>query len=578
MGRGARDSGFSIRARLTVMLALFALLPVLVVTFLASKRIASSLELMKSPGVTTTLDDALTVSKTSLNTLEDALHAICSEAAAEPSLTAAVADGESGRIIRSLDSILRRHSLNYGALYTKEKERAWSLAATATRPSASRAAQDTPAGSRGASVESPNRPGGSPDARARSLTIPGGSRDERGASQDTSAASPPQTEDIPPPDLPRPLAPGMHYDAAGWLLDTVEMDQPEEGGDVLLVLGYHMGTDFFDRVQGISRGIGFYGRLDVLKRLYVGGIWVWAAGVLLITATATIITSRFAARGLSRPLVELADGMRSVARGDENVVVKPRGSRETRFLAGAFNLMVKELAAYKKDLARAERIAAWQDIARVAAHEIRNPLTPIRFAIHRMKDRLKAVPESERDSFRESMDSILGEVDTLKALASDFSRYAKLPEPSPSSEDLNKLVAETAGLFGGEKDVDVRLKLETQMPAARVDPGQIRMVMNNLLKNAVESIPHGGTITVSTSAEKSPDGTFALIEVTDTGVGMDAETLARATDAYFSTKAKGSGLGLAVVQKIVTQHGGRLDLASSPGKGTRISLRLPLSG
>jgi signal transduction histidine kinase len=567
------------------MLALFALLPVLVVTYLASKRIASSLELMKSPGVTTTLDDALAVSKTSLNTLEDALHAICSEAAAETSLAAAVADGESGRIIRSLDSILRRHGLNYGALYTKEKEQAWSLAATATRPSDSGAAPDTPEGPQRESVDSPNRPGGSPDTSARSSIAPGGSRDERGASPDVpggsraaSAASPPKTENIPPPDLPRPLAPGMHYDAAGWLLDTVEMERPEEGGDALLVLGYHMGTDFFDRVQGISRGIGFYRRLDVLKRLYVGGIWIWAAGVLLVTATATLITSRFAARGLSRPLVELADGMRSVARGDENVVVKPRGSRETKFLAGAFNLMVKELAAYKKDLARAERIAAWQDIARVAAHEIRNPLTPIRFAIHRMKDRLKAVPESERDSFRESMDSILGEVDTLKALASDFSQYAKLPEPSPSAEDLNKLVAETAGLFGGEKDAEVRLKLDTDLPAARVDPGQIRMVMNNLLKNAVESIPRGGTITVSTRAEKGTDGKFALIEVTDTGVGMDAATLARATDAYFSTKAKGSGLGLAVVQKIVTQHGGRLDLASSPGKGTRISLRLPLAG
>ena len=117
--RKGRDMGFSIRARLTVMLALFALMPVLVVTFLASKRIASSLELMKSPGVTTTLDDALTVSKTSLSTLEDALHAICEEAAADPSLAAAVAAGESGGIIRGLDSILQRHSLNYGALYTK---------------------------------------------------------------------------------------------------------------------------------------------------------------------------------------------------------------------------------------------------------------------------------------------------------------------------------------------------------------------------------------------------------------------------------------------------------------------------
>jgi nitrogen fixation/metabolism regulation signal transduction histidine kinase len=529
--RHAPETGFSIRARLAIMLALFALLPVLVVTFLASKRIATSLELMKSPGVTTTLNNALTVSKTSLGTLEDALHTICVRAAADSSLAVAVADGGPRPILDSLDSIRKRHLLSYGALYIKENEGAWSLAATVTEP----------------------------------------------VSQSTSGNTPPAADPRGPPELPRPLAPGMHYDSAGWLLDTVPMASPREGRDALLVLGYHMGDDFFAQVQGIGRGVGYYRQLDVLKGLYVGSIWVWAGGLLLVVVIATLITARFAARGLSRPLVELADGMRSVARGDENVLVRPRGSRETKFLANSFNVMVEDLAAYKKDLARAERAAAWQDIARVAAHEIRNPLTPIQFAIRRIRDRLGGIPESEREPFRESLDSILGEVDTLKALASNFSQYAKLPESSPSAGDLNKLVSEIVDLFGAEKNVNIKMRLDPSLPNAHVDVSQMRMVLNNLLKNSVEAMPDGGTITVSTGVENVPDGPWATLEVADTGVGMDPDTLAKATDAYFSTKAKGSGLGLAVIHKIVSQHAGKLDLQSRPGVGTRIFLRLPIA-
>jgi nitrogen fixation/metabolism regulation signal transduction histidine kinase len=513
------------------MLVLFTLLPVLLVTYLASKRIATSLELMKSPGVTMTLDHALNVSRTSLNTLENALHVICVDTAADPSIAGAVGSGQSHQVLEALDSFLHRSGLDYAALYTKEKEGAWLLAASAT------------------------------GSRIEELRVAG--------------VSPPQ--EIPAPDLPHPLAPGMYYDTGGWLLDAVATASTAQTRDGLLVLGYHMGTEFFDQVQGVSRGIGFYRQLDVLKGLYVGGIWIWAAAMVLVVGTATLVTASFAARSLSRPLVELADGMRRVARGEEGVVVGPKGSRETRFLADSFNVMVEDLAAYKEDLARAERAAAWQDIARVVAHEIRNPLTPIQFAIRRMRDRLGSVAEPDRAPFMESLDSILGEVDTLKTLAASFSQFAKLPEPSPAAEDLNKLVSEAVDLFSGEKNVGFQLKLDPSLPSAKVDAGQLRMVLNNLLKNSLEAMPSGGTVTVSTRVTNSQEGEWVCLEVADTGVGMDAQTLARARDAYFSTKAKGSGLGLAVIDRIVSQHGGRLELASRPGEGTKVSLRLPVA-
>jgi nitrogen fixation/metabolism regulation signal transduction histidine kinase len=508
-------SGTSLRLRLALMLALFALVPSLVVTFLASQRIAGSLDLMNSPGVTRTLDGAFNVSRTSLGRLEVALHATSLAAAGDPTVVPPRLAGDSLSAPIQLASALEHYSVDYASIYVRIGEGGWQLAAEERVPDHSEA---------------------------------------------------------PSPELPRPLAPGLHYDRAGWLVDAV----PASAGDVLLVLGYYMGPSFFSQVEELGKGMGFFRQLEVLKGVYVGGIWIWAAGLILVVGLATLLTARWAARGLSRPLVELADGMRSVARGQEGVVVRPTGSRETKFLASTFNSMVAQLAAYKRDLALAERAAAWQDIARVAAHEIRNPLTPIQFAIRRIRDRVKSMPEADQADLGESLDSILGEVDTLKALASSFSQFAKLPEPSPAPENLNKLASEAVELFGEEKSVDFSLDLEDALPDANLDASQIRMVLNNLLKNSTEAMPGGGSVTVRTRLEGQAGDSWILLEVEDQGQGMDEATLAKATDPYFSTKTKGSGLGLAVVHKIALQHGGRMEIASRPGAGTKVSLHLPV--
>jgi nitrogen fixation/metabolism regulation signal transduction histidine kinase len=547
-------SGPSIRARLALMLALFALVPSLLLTFLASHRIAASLELMKSPGVTRTLESAFRMNKASLGRLEGTLHAACLKAAAQPDLPARLAEGDSARAASLIQPMLERYSVDYASLYIRRASAGWHLAGSAQRHGLA-----------------PRTPGAAPGDTTVASAQPGAE----------------ESSDVSPPELPLPLGPGQNYDQAGWLAEAVWVPPPgsdpgEAAGEdrsaepeALLVLAIYMGPQFFNQVQEVGRGIGYYGRLDVLKGIYVGTIWIWAGVLLLAVAAATLLTARWAARSLSRPLVELADGMGRVARGEEGVVVRPSGSRETRFLTGAFNSMVEQLAEYKRDLALAERAAAWQDIARVAAHEIRNPLTPIQFAIRRIRDRVKSMPEADQAPLRESLDSILGEVETLKALASSFSQFAKLPEPSPAPEDLNRLASETVDLFSGERAVRFVVEPDPELPPARVDASLIRMVLNNLLKNSIEAMPDGGTVTVRTREERGSEAPWAVLEVRDTGTGMDPATLAKATDAYFSTKAKGSGLGLAVVHRIVLQHGGRMEIESSPGAGTSVTLRFP---
>jgi nitrogen fixation/metabolism regulation signal transduction histidine kinase len=529
-----RGRGASIRVRLALMMVLFALVPSLVVTFLASQRIAGSLELMKSPGVTRTLYGAFQVSKDSLRKLEDALHAVTIAASADPEVTRLSAVSGAADTT-ALTPLIDRYSVDYVCIYAAGAGGGWRLAAESRREGLETA--DT--------------------------TSAGAGQAQPALSWSTR------------PNLPRPMAPGVHYDQAGWLVEAAPVNHAGGSMNALLVIGYYMGPVFFNKVAEVGRGIGFFRRLDVLKGVYLGGIWIWAGVLILAVAIATLLTARWAARGLSRPLVELADGMRQVARGDEGVVVEPKGSSETKFLTRTFNTMVGQLAAYKRDLAQAERAAAWQDIARVAAHEIRNPLTPIQFAIRRIRERVKKLPEADREEMSESLDSILGEVDTLKALASNFSQFAKLPEPSPAPEDLNRLASETIELFREERSAEFSVDLAGGLPMAMADTSQMRMVLNNLLKNSVESMPQGGKIAVRTSHETGASGRWIVLEVEDTGTGMDTETLAKATDAYFSTKARGSGLGLAVVHKIVLQHGGRLEIKSEKGAGTLVTIRLP---
>jgi len=518
--------GFSIKARLAVMLVLFGLVPSLVVTYVASRRIAGSLELMKSPGVTRTLDGAFETTRDSLRRLEASLQAACAAAAAAAELTRGAQ-----REAPDLSAALDRYGVDYVSLYTRTGSSGWTLAAEAMR--------------RPTDYE-PARGGG-----AYGSSLP------------------------PKPELPRPLAQGLHYDPNGWLVDAVYAAPGDEEPRAMLAMGYYMGPSFFARVGDVATGIGYYRKLDVLKDLYVRGIWVWAGLLLLVVSAATFFTARWAASGLSKPLVDLADGMTRVARGEEGVVVSPRGSRETRFLAGAFNSMVEELARYRRELASAERAAAWRDVARVVAHEIRNPLTPIQFAVRRIRQRLQVLPAGERDELNESLDSIVGEVEALKGLASSFSQFAKLPEPKPAPTDVNKLVAEVADLFGRDGQATLEVELDGSLPRAFADASQLRMTLNNLLKNAMEATGAGGKITVRTRSSSSAGRAWVVLQVRDTGAGMDEETLSKATAPYFSTKSKGSGLGLAVVHRIVSQHGGVLEIESARGKGTTVTVHLP---
>jgi len=227
-------------------------------------------------------------------------------------------------------------------------------------------------------------------------------------------------------------------------------------------------------------------------------------------------------------------------------------------------------------LLRAERLAAWREVARAVAHEIRNPLTPIQFALQRLQEEARR-PAPRAEVIGENAESILREVRSLQEFVTAFSAVAQLPKHKPAPCDVPALVEDVARLYRGSSRVEFRVEVERPVPLAWADSGQIQRVLVNLIKKAIESMGSEGVVTlrVRRDGDAHAGAVSVALDVEDTGPGMDPATLERATHPGFTTKSSGSGLGLTLVQRIVEQHGGRFELDSSPGVGTRATVTIP---
>lgn len=228
------------------------------------------------------------------------------------------------------------------------------------------------------------------------------------------------------------------------------------------------------------------------------------------------------------------------------------------------------------ELQRAERAAAWREVARRMAHEIKNPLTPIQLSAQRLQRKFGARLEAEREIFNECTQTIINQVEVLKNLVNAFSRYAKLPTTQLSLNDLNEVIADAVNLFQeAHKDIKFTLSKDESLPPINLDPEQIKRVMINLLDNAVAAVANpGGEIEVRTI--HSRQHRRAVIEVADNGCGVPPEYKAKIFEPYFSTKGAGSGLGLAIVTSIIEDHHGQISILENHPQGTIVRFVLPI--
>jgi two-component system nitrogen regulation sensor histidine kinase NtrY len=227
------------------------------------------------------------------------------------------------------------------------------------------------------------------------------------------------------------------------------------------------------------------------------------------------------------------------------------------------------------ELLKAQRLAAWREVAQRIAHEIKNPLTPIQLSAQRLRRRLAERSPEDRRLVEECTGTISQEVEGLKHLVDEFSRFARMPALQPKPTDLNRLLEGVTALYR-ESHPALALKtfLTPDLPTLEVDPDQIKRAALNLVDNAVEAVGGAGEVTVQTLF--IPDMKRVQILVTDMGVGIPPEDKEKLFLPYFSTKTAGTGLGLAIVHQIVTDHGGSIWLEDNPPKGSRFVIELPL--
>jgi two-component system, NtrC family, nitrogen regulation sensor histidine kinase NtrY len=287
--------------------------------------------------------------------------------------------------------------------------------------------------------------------------------------------------------------------------------------------------------------------------------------------------SFWAARRITRPVERLAAGAREVALGNWNARVEIASRDEIGELARAFNSMTLQLVEQRDHLVQAERVAAWRELARRLAHELKNPLFPLQITIENLQRAKEQAPDQFDEVFRESSETLLAELANLKKIIGRFSDFAKMPPPQLERVDVNDLVRRTMRLFEAQFHAEGRPAIEAQVECAadagfvEADPEQLSRALQNLALNAIDAMPSGGTLRIRTARR---DGTVE-IDISDTGQGLTKEECERLFTPYYTTKQHGTGLGLAIVQSVVADHKGKIAVESEPSRGTTFRIELP---
>ena len=305
--------------------------------------------------------------------------------------------------------------------------------------------------------------------------------------------------------------------------------------------------------------------------LYVAGLAA-AIGILF-----GALLSWWGAARVTQPVTQLVAGAREVAAGNLNAHVDVNSRDEIGELAGAFNQMTTKLVEQRERLVQSERVAAWRELARRLAHELKNPLFPLQITVENLRRAREHSAEQFDEVFQESTETLLAEIDNLKTIIARFSDFAKMPAPELRPVSLNDVVRSVIKLyeaqFGavGRPPITPELHLEDDLPFIQADAVLLQRAVENLIANAMDAMPSGGMLAVATS--QTP--VSVRLEISDTGSGLTPEECERLFTPYYTTKQHGTGLGLAIVQSVISDHGGRIAVESETGVGTTFLVDLP---
>lgn len=287
---------------------------------------------------------------------------------------------------------------------------------------------------------------------------------------------------------------------------------------------------------------------------------------IIVVLLASIVTVR-----ITKPLGVLSDATRKVGDGDLSVRVNMRTGNEFDDLITSFNAMVDELQRRREESERLERERAWREMAKQVAHEIRNPLTPMKLSIQHLQQVFKDQSPDRERLLQEITKTLIEQIESLSHIASEFSMFAKMPEQRFERVNIGEILRQTVQVFSSIQNIHFEITIPEITRDSIADREQLSRAFLNIIKNAVQAMNNGGTISIVVTEEER----LSIIKIHDNGPGISQENLKKIFEPNFSTKSEGMGLGLAIARRIIEESGGTVTCESIPGSGTTFTICLP---
>ena len=362
------------------------------------------------------------------------------------------------------------------------------------------------------------------------------------------------------------------------LEDTQESDVTDTSGE-----GMHMSTFTVVRADILSSPFSDPQKLPFVEliiayshqyrirwqhQMQVILLWSIGGGAVLVYCISYLVSRR-----ITRPIAQLRQGVNEIGAGNLTYQIAVQSKGEVGELADGFNQMALALKRSLEEHTEAERKAVWRDVARQLAHEVKNPLFPIRLSVENLQT-AKDQPAIFDKIFKECTETIIEEVDRIRELIDEFHQYARLPNPDRHPVNLNDIIESVSKLYMDLSQVhNVAIEKQlSQLPNLSLDREQMERAVGNIVKNAIEAMPEGGTLTLKTTDAANEKGRDISLEVQDTGHGMSEETQQKLFTPDYTTKSYGTGLGMAIVRRIITVHGGDIVVESEESVGTTIRI------
>jgi nitrogen fixation/metabolism regulation signal transduction histidine kinase len=353
----------------------------------------------------------------------------------------------------------------------------------------------------------------------------------------------------------------------------------------LRVLSYNLDQGFDEGRKLVENEKARFEVLDAIK-FNIRPVFVFYYGIFFLpTLLMTVIIAISFTTRVTQPLVELTEATRRVAGGDFSIHIMARQNDELSLLIHSFNAMVQELRKSQESLVRAEKISLWQTMAQQLAHEIKNPLTPIRLSAERVLRRWRNEPERAGEILESSMLAIIQETEGLATLLTEFSTLSRPMEPSNTWTEVRSLVEETVAPYRSSYP-KLRFNIEhiESGITVKIDGRRLGQVLTNLIINGIDAMSAGGptadtagSIEIRGDLVKKQESRYCRLSIQDTGKGIPEEQARQIFTPYFTTKESGTGLGLPIVERIINEHGGAIWFNSAIGAGTTFFVDLPLA-